>query len=95
MKDLNRLKKEYNKRLVEYEVNEAQKCDSTGLEKQFNKLKQGISRLIDSYAEGLIEREEFEPKIKNLKSRITQLEAQLTAVNSMKTAQHELSLIIN
>jgi site-specific DNA recombinase len=40
------------------------------LELQINKLRQGIARLIDSYAEGFIERVEFEPRIKQMKERL-------------------------
>jgi site-specific DNA recombinase len=95
LRNPHRLEKEYNKRLEEYAQSEAYKYDPSGLEKQLRKLKQGASRLIDSYAEGLIEREEFEPRIKNLKCKIALLESQLSEIKNEATAQHELSLVIN
>ena len=43
---------------------------------QLGKLRQGLARLIDSYAEGLIEKAEFEPRITRLRQRIAALEEQ-------------------
>lgn len=37
-------------------------------------MRRGIGRLIDSYAEGLIDRAEFEPRIAGLKQQLSQLE---------------------
>ena len=46
------------------------------LEAQLGKVRQGLARLIDSYAEGLLEKHEFEPRITRLRQRLTQLEEQ-------------------
>lgn len=40
------------------------------IESQMAKLRRGIARLIDSYAEGLIEKSEFEPRITRMKERV-------------------------
>ena len=40
------------------------------LEAQIGKVRQGVARLIDSYAEGLMEKHEFEPRITRLRQRI-------------------------
>ena len=47
------------------------------LRAQITKLQRGMARLIDGYAEGGIEKGEFEPRIKRLKQRVTILEAQV------------------
>ena len=42
-----------------------------------HKLRRGIGRLIDSYQEGLIEKAEFEPRIRKAKERLARVEADL------------------
>lgn len=66
----------------------------TNLSAQITKLRQGIGRLIDSYAEGLIDKGEFEPRIARLKERVAALEAQVKHLNDEATRQSELRLII-
>jgi len=61
---------------------------------QIAKLRRGIARLIDSYAEGLIEKNEFEPRIQKMKQRIGSLEAQVKHLNDEATLQQELRLLI-
>ncbi len=60
---------------------------------QIAKLRRGIARLIDSYAEGLIEKSEFEPRIQRLKQRVADLEAQVKHLNDEATLQRELRLL--
>ena len=64
------------------------------LEAQIVKLRRGIGRLIDSYAEGLIEKSEFEPRIQRLKERVAALVAQVKHLNDEATLHRELRLII-
>jgi site-specific DNA recombinase len=64
------------------------------LQVQLGKLRQGIARLIDSYAEGLLEKSEFEPRITRLKQRIAQVEAQAKQWADEASRQAELRLII-
>ena len=40
-----------------------------------------MGRLIDSYAEGLIDKDEFEPRVTRLKERVAALEAQAKQVS--------------
>jgi site-specific DNA recombinase len=58
------------------------------------KLRQGLARLIDSYAEGLIEKEEFEPRLKRLRERIGQGEEQRRQLAEAAQSQAELRLIL-
>ncbi len=64
------------------------------LRAQSNKLRQGIARLIDSYAEGLIAKEEFEPRITRMKQRVTSLEDRLQQLTDDAAQQRDLRLII-
>jgi site-specific DNA recombinase len=64
------------------------------LERQVGKLRQGLARLIDSYAEGLIDKQEFEPRVPRLRQRITHVEAQCQQLAEAETLQRELQLIV-
>ena len=57
-------------------------------------LKRGIARLIDAYGEGLLEKDEFEPKIRQLKARLTRLEAEEQGLAQEEARRAELRLII-
>lgn len=50
------------------------------LEARVSRLRQGIVRLIDSYAEGFINKDEFGPRVTRMRERLKQMEeqAQLT-----------------
>ncbi len=90
-----RLKKEYERRLDILERDEKEKNDTAALEKHKRNLEKGKSRLIDSYAEGLIDKADFEPKIGQLKIRIQQLERQIQESKQHDVTQFELFLVIN
>jgi site-specific DNA recombinase len=88
-----RLEQEYRRR------GQAQRRGSkwgTGesVQAQSHKLRQGIARLIDSYAEGVITKEEFEPRITRLKQRVTLLEEQAQQLAHEAAQQRELQLIM-
>src|SRR6266571_327928 len=64
------------------------------LEAQLGKVRQGLARLIDSYAEGLLEKHEFEPRITRLRQRIIQLEEQRQQLIDVTALQTEIRLIV-
>ncbi|MGE3540489.1 MAG: hypothetical protein AB7N91_23990 [Candidatus Tectimicrobiota bacterium] len=64
------------------------------VETHLGKLRQGLARLIDSYADGLIDKQEFEPRILRLRRRIAQAEEQRQQLVDAATLQTELQLII-
>lgn len=68
--------------------------DTALLEAQSRKVRQGINRLIDSYADGLIDKAEFEPRVSRLKERATALEQQLHAAREAAAQHHDLRLVI-
>jgi len=90
-----RLKSEYERRLGVLEETENDRHDATVLNKQKAQLKKGASRLIDSYANDVIDQQDFEPKIKQIKARIVQIDEQIEQGNQSQSAQRELFLVIN
>jgi site-specific DNA recombinase len=89
LEDPQRVEQEYRRRLAPPQGNEQRSVDA-----QLGKLRQGLARLIDSYAEGLIEKAEFEPRITRLRQRITGLEEQAEQLAHAAALQDELRLII-
>jgi len=53
-----------------------------------------MARWSDGYAEGLIEKGEFEPRIKRMKQRVTILEDQVQQLADEAVQQRELRLLI-
>jgi site-specific DNA recombinase len=90
-----RLKQEYERRLDLHEHNEGACLDTEGLQRQKRHLESGRSRLIDSYAEGIIDKADFEPKMAQLKTKLGQIEAQIEATRQHQAGQLELFLVIN
>src|SRR2546425_3390121 len=90
LEDPSRLEQEYRQRLLAKEHS----TELTGLEASLGRLRQGIARLIDSYAEGMIDKAEFEPRLTRLRERIKQLEAQIRQIQDEAGLEHELQLIL-
>ena len=53
---------------------------AAGIEAQIAKLRRGMGRLIDGYAEGLIDKADFEPRVAGLRQRIKGVESRTGAV---------------
>jgi site-specific DNA recombinase len=93
LEDPSRLSSEYERRLDDSRRKES-RDDREVLEGQIRRLRGGIGRLIDGYAEGWIEKAEFEPRVRRLKERITVLEAQLREAAENEERQNDLRLLI-
>src|SRR5260221_8712938 len=65
-----------------------------GLDTQLGKLHRGIARLIDSYAEGLIEKPEFEPRVSRLRERVRHLNEQRQRLYEASAVEDELRLLL-
>ena len=87
-----RLAEEYRRRLQP--ETRATSTPLTAVEEQIGKLRQGVARLIDSYADGLIDKGEFEPRILRLRQRMARLEEQRRQLAEEATRHTELQLII-
>src|SRR6266849_4274895 len=85
-----RLEQEYRQRMLAKEA----PSELHGLEKHVGRLRQGLTRLIDSYTEGLIDKTEFEPRITRMRERIKQVEEQQQQLRDEAGLEHELRLIL-
>ena len=81
---------EYRQRLQPHEMPN----EHEGLEIQMGKLRRGIARLIDSYADGLIDKQEFEPRVTRMRERLQHLEEQLQRLKEESEVEEELRLIL-
>jgi site-specific DNA recombinase len=64
------------------------------LTKLIQKVKRGIARLIDAYEEGLLDKGEFEPRIRSAKERLAKLETEAQAEAEEEAQEQELRLVI-
>src|SRR5262245_46328562 len=87
-----RLAEEYRRRLQP--ATRTTRTPLATIEDQISKGRQGVARLIDSYAESLIDKAEFEPRITRLRQRLARLEAQRQALAEEAAVHGELQLII-
>ena len=85
-----RLEQEYRQRMLAKEA----PSELHGLEKQLGRLRQGLTRLIDSYSEGLINKAEFEPRITRMRERIKQSEEHQQQLRDEAGLEQELRLIL-
>ncbi len=83
---------EHQRRLTE--VSDMTEDKEGFVEQQIGKLKKGISRLIDAYAEGHIEKQDFELRIKSIKQRLALAEEQMQKQKDRHLMEVELKLII-
>ena len=90
LEDPSRLEQEYRRRLGPRESS----GELRAVEAQVGKLTQGINRLIDSYAEGVIEREELDPRLKRLRERIEHLEDQAQQLKDEAAAEAEIRMLM-
>jgi site-specific DNA recombinase len=87
--DPRRLEKEYNRRLTK-----GPKEAPERLEADRKTLQNKIGRMIDSYADGLISKEEFEPRVKRNKVQLAKLNEQCKILAEQENNSHQLQLLI-
>ena len=92
LQDPGRLAGEYQRRLDEAHRGGHERADIATLE--MAKLRRGIGRLIDSYAEGMIDKVDFDPRITGLRQRLVNLEDCCKVLRDRAAVQTTLSLII-
>jgi site-specific DNA recombinase len=94
LKDPARLADEYQRRISEAQTGGGARDNLNILDGQIVRLRSGIERLIDSYADGIIGRAEFEPRISGLKQRIGKLENDRKALTEKLEFERDLVLVI-
>lgn len=86
-----RIEREYQRRL---------KHDARGsqidehLPSRIQKIKRGIARLVDAYEEGLLEKSEFEPRLRRSRDRLSKLEDEAQKQAANEAQRSELQLVI-
>jgi site-specific DNA recombinase len=90
-----RVADEYRRRIGLARDGAAMPDEIVRLNQQITTMRRGIGRLIDSYAEGLIDKAEFEPRIAGLKQRLSQLDERHRAALDAIEVERDLSLVIS
>jgi len=95
LEDPRRVADEYHRRLLQARDETREPDEIVRLERQMATLRRGIGRLIDSYAEGVIDKVEFEPRIAGLKQRLSQLHERHRAAVEVAENERNFSLLIS
>ena len=94
LEDPQRLADEYQRRLDAVQTPPPE-ADRVRMEKQIAKVRQSITRLIDGYAEGYLDKAEAEPRIRHFKERLQVLETQREQLRLQTQQQNDLQLVIS
>jgi site-specific DNA recombinase len=93
LQDPGRLETEYRRRLTGTREKPSG-YEPMQLEAQIGRLRKGIARIIDGYAEGWIEKQDFEPRIKAAKERLIRLEGHAKELANEVSLEAELRLVV-
>ena len=86
-----RIRTEHERRL-KAEPNSSRETDQ--VTKLINQVKRSISRLIDAYQEGFLQKAEFEPRISAARERLSRLEEERARKEEKESHESELRLVI-
>jgi site-specific DNA recombinase len=92
LSDPQRIEQEYQRRMAEKPPEPWE--GASQLKQSIGKVRRGIGRLIDSYQEGLVDKADFEPRIRRSKERLKRLEADLEQCVDKQEQRHALQLVI-
>src|SRR5262249_55599223 len=87
-----RIRLEYQRRRQQPKPDEGREGDQ--VTKLINQVKISISRLIDAYEEGMIEKSEFDPRISTARQRLSRLEEERARKADQESQESELRLLI-
>jgi len=87
-----RIKDEYERRCKKTKPDGARAEDQ--LAKLIKQMKKSISRLIDAYGEGLLDKSEFEPRVTAARERLARLEDERKREADQEVQESELRLVI-
>ncbi len=68
--------------------------DGDAVQAQMQKLRRGSARLIDAYTDGLIEKEDFERRLGQLRDRLQHLEQDAQRLRDLEQEERELRLLL-
>ena len=86
-----RLAAEYQRRL---DAPQKPSHDEEQLKGRIASLRRGVARLVDSYAEGVIDKGEFEPRVARMKTALIELEKDLDRIQDDERTRSNLHLIL-
>jgi len=95
LEEPSRVANEYRRRIGQARDGAAMPDEIVRLNHQITTMRRGIGRLIDSYAEGIIDKAEFEPRIGGLKQRLSRLQERHQAALETAESERDLSLVIS
>jgi site-specific DNA recombinase len=90
--DPGRIQQEYERRLSGPGRPDA--ADAERLQVRLRQAKAGLGRLIDAYEEGLLERAEFEARLRRARERLGALEAEAGAAQQRQAQEHDLQAVV-
>jgi site-specific DNA recombinase len=90
-----RVAEEYRRRIGQAHDGTAMPAEVVRLDHQMTTMRRGIGRLIDSFADGVIDKAEFAPRIAGLKQRLSQLQERYQAAVAVIEIERDLSLVIS
>jgi site-specific DNA recombinase len=91
--DPRRVAAEHERRVASVRDGKARE-DVTRLERQIARLRRGMDRLIDSYAEEVIDADEFKPRLSGLRQRLVRLQTERDQAAVAHEAERSLQLVI-
>jgi len=92
LQDPGRLEAEYNRRLQGAKT--IGEKELLPIERELRRTRNAIGRLIDSFADGLLEKSEFEPRVKAFRQGLANLEAQERQIRGESAAQEEIRFLV-
>jgi site-specific DNA recombinase len=90
--DPSRIQAEYERRLKERPSPLPQ---HEHLQAQRRRVQCGLTRLIDAYTDGLLDKAEFEPRLRDVKQRLSKLEAQVKLLAEEETHDQQLRAVLD
>jgi site-specific DNA recombinase len=91
--DPSRIQTEYSRRLKEQAF--ATSPQQQQLQARRQRVQRGLTRLIDAYAEGLLDKTEFEPRLCAAKQRLRELDAEAKVLAERETRDQHLRAVIH
>ena len=93
LREPERLREEFERR--QERPGEADAEEAERLQKAVGRTKQGMSRLLDTYTEGLVEVADFKPRMEALRARLQRLEEELAALAERARSEEDFRTVFS
>ena len=90
LREPERIAQEYERRLTRAPQDDERAAKQTAVQK----VQRGLDRLIDAYQMGLLERAQFEPRVRRVQEQLQILHDQIVALQAEQSSREDLQLII-